>query len=205
VRKAEARKSWPCPGMDLISRCCIGDRAAKEELARLSLARVRKTVLLVTGGGPDTDDLVQITLVRAFSGLLSYRGEAPFTAWLDRVTINAVKQYYRRRPLEALFPSGEPPELAVETEVTGPDRRLEGQRMLRCLTQHLMSLRPKKRMAVVLCAAYGYSLQEVAEIMECTLETAKKRLQHGRRELLARMTKDNYLCQALKEIAVCIP
>jgi len=58
----------------------------------------------------------------------------------------------------------------------------------------------KKRTALVLSAAYGYTVSEIAEMTGCTTETAKKRLQHGRRELLARLRKDPCLNAAFEEI-----
>lgn len=184
---------------DLLARCRNGDRNALEELARACLPRVRRTVLFTSGGGPDLDDLVQTSMARIFMGLGSFRGDSGFTTWMDKVTINTIRQYYRRRPLDALFPTAEEPATPAP-EKESPDRRLEGQRMLEKLATHLGAIRPKKRMAIVLSTAYGYSAKEAAELMDCSTETAKKRIQSGRRELLSKMRKDPYLSQALKEM-----
>lgn len=184
---------------DLLSRCAAGERSAREELAAACLPRVRRTVILTMGGGQDTDDLVQTAMARVFAGLGGFRGEAGFVTWLDTVTVNTVRQYYRRRPLNLLFCSSSEPPDACASPVESPDRKLEGQRMLERLAAHLKSIRPNKRVALVLSAAYGYSAREVAELMGCTAETAKKRLQHGRRDLLSRLRKDGYLSQVLKE------
>jgi RNA polymerase sigma-70 factor (ECF subfamily) len=190
----------PSKDSDLLERCRAGDRPAREELARACLPRVRRTVLLATGGGPDTDDLVQSTMVRVFAGLDGFRGEAKFSTWLDRVTINAVREHFRRRTLVFLFPSGESRDALPAPASQEPDRRLEGQRLLERLSVHLAAIRPKKRMALILSTAYGYSVSEVAELTDCTTETAKKRLQHGRRELIARLQQDPRLASQLKEI-----
>ncbi len=186
---------------DLLTRCLEGERAAREELARACLPRVRKTVMLTAGGGPDTDDLVQTAMARIFTGLHTFRGGKGFLAWLDKVTVNAVRQYYRRRPLASLFPPSEEADYSAAPKSQGPESRLEGQRMIERLATHLATIRPKKRYALVLSAAYGYTSSEAGDLMGCSSETAKKRLQHGRRELLSRMRKDPYLCQVLKEIS----
>ena len=185
---------------DLLRRCREGDRNAREELARACLPRVRRTVLLSSGGGPDVDDLVQTAMARIFVGLGSFRGDSGFTTWMDKVTVNTIRQFYRRRPLDLLFSTAEEP-AEPAPEKGNPDRQFEGQRMLKRLSTHLAAIRPKKRMAVVLSTAYGYSAREAAELMDCSTETAKKRIQAGRRELLSKMRKDPYLRQALMEMA----
>jgi len=194
------RPELPSRDSDLLERCLMGDRAAREELARACLPRVRRTVFLTTGGGQDTDDLVQSTMARVFAGLGSFRGEAKFATWLDRVTINAVREHYRRRTLVQLFPTDEPREVLPAPENESPERRLEGQRLLERLAAHLAAIRPKKRVALILSAAYGYSVSEVARLTDCTTETAKKRLQHGRREMIARLDQDPQLKRLLKEL-----
>ncbi len=185
---------------ELMARCQAGDRSAREDLARACLPRVRRTVVLTTGGGQDTDDLIQTAMVRIFAGLKSYSGKGGFVQWLDKVTVNSVRQYYRRRPFDDLYSFFEESFRSPTSEMRGPDRQTEGQRAIERLTAHLSYIRPKKRLALVLSAAYGYSVREMAEMMDCSLEASKKRLQHGRRELLARMHKDEYLCQVFKEI-----
>lgn len=195
------RPELPSRDSDLLERCLAGDREAREQLARACLPRVRRTVFLSTGGGQETDDLVQSTMARVFAGLSGFRGEAKFATWLDRVTINAVREHFRRRTLVHLFPSGEPREPLPAPEADNPERRLEGQRLLERLSAHLAAIRPKKRMALILSAAYGYSVAEVAQLTDCTTETAKKRLQHGRREMLARLGQDPQLKRLLKELA----
>lgn len=185
---------------DLLRRCQEGDRNAREELARICLPRVRRTVLLSSGGGPDVDDIVQTAMARIFVGLGGFRGDSGFATWMDRVTVNTIRQYYRRRPLDLLFPTTEEPSPPAPAQ-GNPDRQFEGQRMLKRLATHLASIKPKKRLAIVLSTAYGYSAKEAAKLMDCSTETAKKRIQSGRSELLGRMRKDPYLRQALMEMA----
>ncbi|MCP4604943.1 MAG: RNA polymerase sigma factor [Proteobacteria bacterium] len=186
---------------DLLARCLSGDRSAREDLARACLPRVRRTVMFMASGrNQDVDDLVQTAMARVFAGLHSFRGNSGFQTWLDRVTINSIRQYYRGRPIDALLFLSDKIAGVSAPNIHNPERKLEGQRLLERLTQHLSTIRPKKRIALVLSIAYGYTCQEAAELMDCSLETAKKRLQHGRRELLSRLHKDRYLSQALKEI-----
>jgi RNA polymerase sigma-70 factor (ECF subfamily) len=184
----------------LIERSIAGDRSARERLAGACLPRVRRTVFMLVGRSEDAEDLVQISLARIFGGLASFRSESQLTTWMDRITVNTVREHFRRRPLVSLFPAGEWQETADQSGRQEPDRRLDGKRMMELLRSHLSSVRMKKRTALVLSAAYGYTVSEIAEMTGCTTETAKKRLQHGRRELLARLRKDPCLSAAFEEI-----
>ena len=185
-------------GNDLISQCLAGDRSAKEALAKACIPRVRKTVVLAIGNSQDVDDLVQTTLVRVLLGLRSFQGRAEFNTWLDKVTVNTVRQYFRRRSFLLFF---QPTELlpAESNELENPERQLQGQRLLEKLSYHLSFIRPKKRIALILNAAFGYTAPEIAEITGCTPDTAKKRLQHGRREMLSRINHDLCLKQIIRE------
>lgn len=202
MTKANEMATRPSPLEDeqLLTRCRRGDRDAREQLARACLPRVRRTVHLVYGSGPDHEDLVQNSLVRIFASLESFRGEARLTTWLDRVTVNTVRQHFRRRPLVAIFPSLEGSARAAAPAVEGPESRVAGRLLGQRIETLLRAIKPKKRIALVLSISYGYTVSEIGELVGCTTETAKKRLQHGRRELLERIRRDPRLAQALEEI-----
>lgn len=190
---------------DLLARCRDGDREAREELARTCLPRVCRTVMLTAGGGQEMDDLVQTAMARVFSGLGSFRedrGDRGFLSWLDKVTINAVRQYFRRRPLDIILTNIDDIPRSGEGAIRDPEQQVEDKRLISRIAHHLDGIGHKKRIALILTAVYGYTTREAAELMDCSFETAKKRMQYGRRELLVRLKNDPSLGQALREIRV---
>jgi RNA polymerase sigma-70 factor (ECF subfamily) len=193
----------PLASPELVARTLAGDRACREELARACLARVRRTVLLAVGSRPDADDVVQNAMSRIFSALAEFRGEAKLTTWIDRITVNAIRDHYRRRPVLSMLFSGSSTDEQPAPAQWAPDRDLENRRLAESLRRHLAQLKPPKRIALMLFAAYGYSVTEIAAMTDCTVETAKKRLQHGRRELMARVRKDPYVARLLTERGSC--
>lgn len=190
----------PLEDEELIRLSVEGDRSARERLARACLPRVRRTVFMVAGKTQDADDMAQVAMARVFGGLSGFRMESKLTTWIDRITVNTVREHYRRRPIVSLFPGADWSDNRPSPRNLSPEKKIEGQRMVDALSSHLAHIRPRKRMALVLSVAYGYSVSEIAELVDCSTETAKKRLQHGRRELLARLRKDPYLCAVLQEI-----
>ncbi|MFO8072325.1 MAG: sigma-70 family RNA polymerase sigma factor [Polyangia bacterium] len=192
--------SSPLDDEALVSLAAAGDREAREALARSSLTRVRRIVHLTTRGGNEADDIVQMALSRAFSRLHTFRGESKFTTWLDRVTINTVREHYRSRPLVHLFFNAEKPAETNAPKSESPERRAQAERLLLSLRQHLDAIRPKKRIALVLFAVYGYTMSEIGSMVGCSVETAKKRVQHGRRELLERLRRDPTTACRIEEL-----
>ena len=174
----------------LLDRCQRGDTRACEELAQACLTRVRKTVHMCIGASQEADDIVQNSMSKIFLNLSGFRRESKLTTWIDRITVNSVREYFRRRPLVSLFPAGDWHDRRSAPESDNPDVTYEKKTAMDAIGAHLSSIRPKKRMALILSTAYGYSVSEIAEITGCTTETAKKRLQHGRKELLERMRRD---------------
>ncbi len=174
--------------------------AAREALARWCLPRVRRTVLLSYGPGPDAEDLAQTAMVKAFSRIESFRNESNFFVWVDKVTINVVRDHFRKKKL-LVFGHDETiafsPQL-VDTKT--PDSHIEGGRILENLAKHFAAMRPKRRLPLILSLLHGYTVSEIAAILDVSFDTAKKRLWHGRKEILRRVSKDPYCVQVLREM-----
>ena len=65
----------------LVAAAREGDNVAVRELVRRTQPAIWR-LCNVLGSPGEEDDLVQDTYLRAFRSLATYRGEAPFTAWL---------------------------------------------------------------------------------------------------------------------------
>ena len=188
------------PPAALVPRCVAGDRAAKERLARWCLPRVRRTVMLSYGYGADTDDLTQIAVARVFAKLHTFRGDASFYAWVDRVTINTVRDHFRKRRFVLPWNDG----IDRADEHNGghaePDHELDCYRLMERLAHHFSAIKPKRRIPLMLAVVHSYTVPEIAAMLDITCDAAKKRVQRGRRELIGRLKKDPYCREALSEM-----
>ena len=159
---------------------------------------------LAYGGGADADDLAQIAVARVLDRLESFRGDAGFYTWVDRVTVNCVRDHQRRRKLVLLGDvetsgAGDAEALgrhAARPAAERPDERWERAELMERLAAHFAGIKPRLRMPLVLALVHGYTVPEIAAMLEISFAAAKKRLQRGRRELLARVKRD----PALREI-----
>jgi len=91
---AEAGSVPPLDASSDVARAAAGDVRAFEALYRAHLPRVYSLVRRLTGGR-DADELTQDVFVRVWQKLASFRGDASFTTWLHRLTVNIVIERFR--------------------------------------------------------------------------------------------------------------
>ncbi len=149
------------------------------------------------GSIDDADDLLQETLVAAWRGLDTFAGRSSVRTWLYRIAttrcLNAIRDRQRRPPL-APAPPFEPPTPSSRCEVPWvqpyPDTLVEpGNPSAQALAREgielafvtaLQTLPPRQTAVLVLCDVLGFSLAEVAAILDVTPTTVKGLLQRAR-------------------------
>lgn len=145
-----------------------------------------------TGDVDQAEDLVQETLTRLFSELPRLREIQQLRPWAARVMYRIFVDWLRRAqrsPVLFAEPGEEDQEVADETwdpaELT--ERAFERERIAAAWPR----LHSQHRVVLSLHEIEGYSLEEVAQIVEVPLGTAKSRLNRARnhlRELLSEGT-----------------
>lgn len=91
---AEAESFTALDSRSDVARAAAGDVRAFEALYRAHLPRVHSLVRRMTGGR-DADELTQDVFVRVWQKLATFRGEASFSTWLHRLTVNVVIERFR--------------------------------------------------------------------------------------------------------------
>ncbi|MBN2527464.1 MAG: RNA polymerase sigma factor [Deltaproteobacteria bacterium] len=197
--KTQGNKTEILKNAELVERAVSGDPMAREALAVAAFPRVRKLVYLSYGNRYDIDDVTQIAMVTVFRDLPGLRNYDRFTAWLDTVVYNVVRTQGRKRiRFTSLFADADPSQDSRHWDITPEDEQV-GHQLINLLQHHLNRIAPRKRNAAVMSIFFGYVDSEVAQIMDCSVETAKKRIQHGRKELMERVLKDPGCSGLLKE------
>jgi RNA polymerase sigma-70 factor, ECF subfamily len=130
----------------------------------------------------DTPDLCQEVFVTVHRRLSSFEGRSTLRTWLYGICIRVASEHRRRPHVRKETPLSEPPPEFAEHFATAPDSDLEQ----RSAVQRLLgALDEDKRQVVVLYEIEGFSMKEVAEIVQCPLQTAYSRLHAGRALMLA--------------------
>ena len=139
--------------------------------------RVFNLALRVTGREEDARDATQDAFLTALRKLSSFRGEAAFTTWMHRVTVNACYDLLRKRQRNPLLDRGgdfqplEPPPAPDHADDTSLS--IDVQRALRRVP-------PDFRVVMVLHDLQDLPQDEVAAILEIPVGTVKSRLHRGR-------------------------
>ena len=164
----------------LTRRAAGGDMTAFEELFRLHHRLVYGLCLRMTQDVAEAEDITQEVFVHLLRKVGGYRGEANFTTWLHRLTVNQVLMRFRKnksRREEALEEAA--PEAHGPGSATRPAQMLDRITLDKALAQ----LPPGYRAAFVLHDIEGYDHEEVARILGCAVGTSKSQLHKARMKL----------------------
>ncbi len=94
------------PDETLAAAAAQGDRAAFSLLLTRHYDRVFRTAFRLTGRRADAEDLAQDICAGLPAKLRQWRGEARFTTWLYRVTVNAAHDQRRRQATRSRAANG---------------------------------------------------------------------------------------------------
>lgn len=94
------------PDETLATAAAQGDRAAFGVLLTRHYDRVFRTAYRLTGRRADAEDLAQDICAALPAKLRLWRGEARFTTWLYRVTVNAAHDQRRRQSTRSRAATG---------------------------------------------------------------------------------------------------
>ena len=137
----------------------------------------------VIGREEEARDVAQETFLRAFRALKGFKGQAKFSSWLYRITLNLCRDWIRRekRAPVAQAPEGvDLVELAGEATPAETIEELVGRRQLgRAVSRAMAVLPEEQRTAIILKEYHGLTFQEIAELLDCPLSTVKTRLYQG--------------------------
>ena len=169
----------------LLAAHVAGDPDAFAELVRRHRDRLWAVALRTTGDREEAADAVQDALLSAFRRAEGFRGDAQVSTWLHRIVVNACLDRMRRnkaRPTDPL-PEDEDRLGALADEPSAGDPAEAGERRADVMSA-LAELNEDQRTAVVLVDMEGYSIDEVAEMMDCAPGTVKSRCARGRARLV---------------------
>lgn len=184
---------------EVVRRAQRGDRAAFAELFRRHRNDVGRLVFRMLGPTSDADDVIQEVFLQVHKSLGEFRGQAKFTTWLHRVTVNVVLMVRRAARSRPVF-AGEP--VADHEADPGllPDEGVARRARIDAFRRLLDRLPEKKRTVFVLHEIEGLAPAEIAEIVDAPVLTVRTRLFYARRELAEMMREEPTLAQLAEEL-----
>jgi RNA polymerase sigma-70 factor, ECF subfamily len=156
-----------------------GDTDAFATLVRRHEATVYRVCLRVLGNPDDAADAAQDALVAVARKLATFRGDARFTTWLHRVTMNVCYDHLRaakRRP--AVQRLGDD-HAGAELGEPFPDHA-DAVVARRDVAAALALVPEEFRVALVLADAEDLPYDEIARVLDVPVGTVKSRVHRGR-------------------------
>jgi RNA polymerase sigma-70 factor (ECF subfamily) len=151
-------------------------KALRDDLLA-SIPNLRAFAVSLTGNSERADDLVQETLVKAWSKFHTFQEGTNLRAWLFTILRNEFYSQLRKRGREVEDAEG----TYAARLATQPS---QGAHMdLSDFRRALVQLPPDQREALVLVGASGFSYEEAAEICGCAVGTIKSRVSRARHRL----------------------
>ncbi|MGA8699584.1 MAG: sigma-70 family RNA polymerase sigma factor [Xanthobacteraceae bacterium] len=132
----------------------------------------------MTGSVIDGEDVVQEAIVKAIEALPDVGAIEHPQGWLFRIAHNAALDFLRRRARQNAALSAEDPDMVVDPVSTTDNRQIAAASL-----HTFMRLPVAQRSCVILMDVLGYSLQEIAEVIDSTTPAVKAALNRGRARL----------------------
>jgi len=176
----------------LISQIRQGNILALKALYEKYKGQVYRTALAVTRDRGAAEDILQDCFLKVYTYIDKLDGSLPLSPWLHRVTVNLSYNWANKRrrwlqPLEEVI------EHLTASPRTLPESTLERGELQCTIQTAIASLSFEHRVVVVLFYLNGFSLNEIAYVLDCPVGTVKSRLHYARRNLRRKLERDRSL------------
>jgi RNA polymerase sigma-70 factor (TIGR02960 family) len=195
---------------DLITRARAGDGEAFRELTEPYRRELQMHCYRMLGSFQEAEDALQDAMLAAWQGLGGFEGRASIRTWLYRIAtnrcLNALRAVKRRPAKEWDVPEVEPPEPTRLSEVVwlepfpdallegaidvplGPEARYEQTEAISLAFVTALQVLPPRQLAVlILRDVLGFHANEVAYMLDSTVESVNSALKRARASLQRRL------------------
>jgi len=180
---------------ELVRRAQKDDKQAFEDLVR----RHQNRVFAVAGGilrkREDVEDIAQQVFLKAYFSIKRFDQRAAFSTWLYKITVNECWDLLRKKKVRPLVFEAELSEEQAQTYQSSSEqsdgRPDTSERMaVQEQVDELMScLDERDRAMLVMKEVQGFSVEEIAQVMEINANTVKVRLFRARQKITERVRR----------------
>lgn len=165
ISQLEYLVNEPVPISDALSLARMGDQRAFADLVAQLQPRVYRWALTYARDPDEADEIAQETFVMIYRQLDQYRGDAPFEAWVFRITRRVGEQRRRKSKRRARLDSSPAARPEKELYLTDPGARVDRQRVGALIQELFSDLPPRQREVFDLVDLQGYDPADVASMI----------------------------------------
>jgi RNA polymerase sigma-70 factor (ECF subfamily) len=176
---------------ELIQRVCQGHKDAFYRLVRPYERAVYTAAISILNNPADAEEVAQEAVLKAFSNLARFRGEAKFSTWLIQITINEARLKLRK-DRRHLYESVDEPRSDEEGDYFPqdfadwrevPSEALQRKELRQALKHAIAGLAPKYREVLILRDVEHFSTEETAQALGISEGNVKTRLLRARLQM----------------------
>lgn len=183
--------SLPHTPLALLERARAGDKDAFGMLAEEHRQALQRLCYKMTGSHEEAEDLVQETLLKAYTHIANFELRASLSTWLFRIATNTCLDSQRgKKPWDLdkrwqwFRENGELVKQMEQNLYLSPEKSAEVKEVAAtCVNCITMSLPEKQRAAIVLCDQMGLSREEAAHSIGASVASLKTELHRARKKM----------------------
>jgi RNA polymerase sigma factor (sigma-70 family) len=164
---------------ELLDRVKARDLHAFERLYRIYQPRLTRFLFNVVQRQQLVDEVLDDTMMVVWQTAGNFRGTSKLSTWIFAIA------YRKAQKARARWPEPVVSE-AFDTRVSndpGPDQQFHQEQLHDALMAAMNQLSTDHRAVVDLTYFHGMGYREIAEVMQCPVDTVKTRMFHARRRL----------------------
>ncbi|HEY7546050.1 MAG TPA: sigma-70 family RNA polymerase sigma factor [Blastocatellia bacterium] len=170
----------------MIEDCQQGDRDAFQRLFETYKDRVYSIALHFSGNDSSARDITQQVFLKLFTTISQFRRDAEFTTWLYRIVTNCCIDEQRKNRRFLPFTDG----MEVRNFMARASQEASylKHQIADSVKEAISGLSPKLRLPILLKYVEGFSYEEIAEAMGCSIGTVSSRLNRGHKILARKLS-----------------
>ncbi len=168
-------------------------------------------LLRMTQNHAEAEDLTQETFIRVHRSVPTFRGDASLSTWIYRIATNVSLDHFRRAATQqakaavSLEETQSEGEWVIDETASSPEQVATQSDMSDCVQSFIWRLPPSYRTVLVLHDLQGLKNREIAEVLDCSLDTVKIRLHRARKKLRASLNAGCNFAHDERNVFVCEP
>jgi RNA polymerase sigma-70 factor (ECF subfamily) len=176
---------------ELVQRVCAGDKEAFYLLVQPCEKALFAAAITILGNSADAEEAAQEAVLKAFTNIHRFRGEAKFSTWLIQICINEARQKIRKGR-KYLYESVDEPQNGEDGDYFPkdfadwreiPSEALQRKELREALQRALASLPVKYREVLILRDIQHLSIEETAQVLGIGAGNVKTRLLRARLQM----------------------
>ncbi len=169
----------------------VGQRTGLRKIVDEYRPRVYHTAYGIVQNAEDARDITQEVFLKLYEKMDTFKGEANFSTWVYRVTVNTCIDMLRKRKSEPrvslkegkLYEKGGHISPILSHVPESPFQAAYRKELQANIREAFLKLSPEHRATLVLREIEGLSYQEIAELLSCSVGTIMSRLHYGRKKM----------------------